>query len=782
MVKILGYFNKKFRIHVLIIVVIFLFGSFHLSCFINFKNNSQLLNNGNSIENLNLVDLVIGEDNSLNTSSNFEMIEYANITSSQNNTSNIDIEMPSAGWNVTNIQLNFTDIRLKEETVVIASENESSDFWILDYDGNERLAMQIEVTEDIKLFSVQILGFSLGRDLLEDEVSVKITDWDGSNNNPINVDSPYGEIGLNISNIAGWHSQIFPDPIDLGPGDYAIVLDGHGTIKEGLDIYWFMNQSNPNPLYMSYYYKFFGWRWGRSQYDVFCHKLTWRMNRVYNPSEINMTATIDGIHYKVFDGYSEGYGYIKLSNTNITIPEVIFNIEIKNNQSIQLIFNFTYILHLTEIVLINSIVTIKEGEHNKWKIIPFIDRCSCNYSVSFKIPKSWHNLTIYKNNVNITVDPNIIFDGNNLQIKNDTITDNSSWLITAQNEKKAFSLNSQETIYNPADEIEIEIESSFLNGEFIFILLDSNSQEKYTETKSLSGSTDTFSYVVRSDDIGGIWNALVFWNNQTHAGIEIISFTVDIPFVLSPFSIFLISIISIGAVSSVYGSYKIIKRRKNLQEMRKRRIIDKCMDIVNLNHILVTDKDSSLTLFDKKYTDKVLDANLISGFLQAIRSFGIELTNTKESSQIIKLEYKDLKVIMDEYYDFRMIFLMKDMPSNEFLNSIKDLSYELKEKFGKYLEDFNGDIRPFKYVDRLIIKHLNGELLNPLKISEVNESKLSQAEKNLISKIRKLQKINEADYVLFRELVQERSCDPEEILLINKLIEKGILKPDLILN
>ena len=55
---------------------------------------------------------------------------------------------------------------------------------------------------------------------------------------------------------------------------------------------------------------------------------------------------------------------------------------------------------------------------------------------------------------------------------------------------------------------------------------------------------------------------------------------------------------------------------------------------------MVTDKRSGLNVYTQNFIEKEIDAALISGFLQAIHSFGIELIKVEDQSQIIKLEYK----------------------------------------------------------------------------------------------------------------------------------------------
>ncbi|TXT64812.1 MAG: hypothetical protein BAJALOKI3v1_160013 [Promethearchaeota archaeon] len=773
------HYKKKLNLSLgIVIIFIFLSGINVNSSLFSKEVTPPFINLG--LENMNYgISLNNAPQININTSSEFRMHEFANISSSKENISSIDINVPSSDWNLTNIELNFTDIRLKQETITLASQDDVSDVWVLKNGEYEQLAMQMEVTESIKLISIDIYGFSSQIPEV-DEVFVKITGWDDGNNEP-DTTKIYGDtIPLNISNTPQWFEQKFAEPIDLEPDNYAIVLDGYPEIGNDIQYYWFINETNPNSLTMSYWdYRFFqgGWDWYSIAGDVFCHRINQFANRSYRPTEINMSAVINEKSYSILNGVDEGMGYLNLPNLDFPIPGTILQIEISTNESIQLSFNLNYSLSINDFKNVDLWLKIEKVKANEWIIVPNITRYSFYYSVAFEFPINWNNVNVFRNGLNISEDSGVLFENDILTIDNNTITPNSTWLISANSEQKDFALSSSAITFNPADKLEIKAETSFGNGELRFSLIDSNNQEIYEEIRSLSLPTEKFSYVISSGDRAGIWNAILIWYNQTDAGFASLTFNVELPFVLEPLSVFFISIGIVGAVSSGYGSYKLIKRRKQTEAIKKRKIIDKCMDIVNLKSILVTDRNSSLTLFEGTYVEKGLDSNLISGFLQAIRSFGIELTESQESSQIIKLEYQKLKIIMDEYGDFRIILIMKEIPSIDFLDSVKDLSYELKEKFEKYISNFNGNIKPFKYIDRLIVKHLNGELLYPLKLDRAENSNITTEERALISKISGLLKTKNTDYIYFKDIVEEKACSPEEVLLINSLIQKGILNP-----
>jgi hypothetical protein len=168
---------------------------------------------------------------------------------------------------------------------------------------------------------------------------------------------------------------------------------------------------------------------------------------------------------------------------------------------------------------------------------------------------------------------------------------------------------------------------------------------------------------------------------------------------------------------------------------------------------------------------------LVSGFLNAIRSFGIELTGSSEQSQVIKLEYQDSKIIMSEYKQFRVILIMKETPSNEFLENLKYTTIETDEKFGRFLEDFKGDVRPFKYVERLLIQRLETSFLYPLKVDEVPKTKLSSYEKDLLKRVKNHLETQDVHSFKIAYFIDKETPNPLDVKLFSDLIKKRIFQP-----
>ena len=95
---------------------------------------------------------------SLTIPTDFVMHEFSEATGTirSNNSINIDIQSPT--WDITNIELNFTDIRLGRELKVI--EDESGEYELKAVDKKEQaFGVQVNITEPTLVYGVKIYGF-----------------------------------------------------------------------------------------------------------------------------------------------------------------------------------------------------------------------------------------------------------------------------------------------------------------------------------------------------------------------------------------------------------------------------------------------------------------------------------------------------------------------------------------------------------------------------------------------------------------------------------------------
>jgi hypothetical protein len=201
------------------------------------------------------------------------------------------------------------------------------------------------------------------------------------------------------------------------------------------------------------------------------------------------------------------------------------------------------------------------------------------------------------------------------------------------------------------------------------------------------------------------------------------------------------------------------------------------MDVLNLDFFIIIEKRTGLSIYEQVLAGKDTDTSLITGFLEAIRNFGIELTGANEQSQTIKLEYQKSKVIMSEFKDFRILLIMSENPSQDFLDSIKSLSYDIDDNYGKEIANFKGNIDKFVDIKDLLDKHLETSFIYPLEVKS-QHVKITQEEKSMINRAKDIMKMRKTDYFFVSYLLYAKKGiqikDAETIL---NLIEKKIFQP-----
>ena len=164
---------------------------------------------------------------SLVISSNFQMIEFSEDYGVKENSTLVNIDLPSPNWTLTEIDINFTSIKMNSEIKVI--EEEATGFETLRGDYSEILGMQINIIEHMIIYSVHIFGYKKIKSGSSSPVYVRIEGWDSINKKPNGV-TYGGSVLLNMTEgIPQWNIQKFPSPIDLSLGFYCLVLDGTDT-------------------------------------------------------------------------------------------------------------------------------------------------------------------------------------------------------------------------------------------------------------------------------------------------------------------------------------------------------------------------------------------------------------------------------------------------------------------------------------------------------------------------------------------------------------------------
>jgi hypothetical protein len=237
--------------------------------------------------------------------------------------------------------------------------------------------------------------------------------------------------------------------------------------------------------------------------------------------------------------------------------------------------------------------------------------------------------------------------------------------------------------------------------------------------------------------------------------------------------LFLIIISVLGALTS----YRTVRKLKIKKRGYREKIFNKYMDVLNLNYIMISDKRSGLNIYEQMISGRVMNPTLLSGFLQAIRSFGLELTGSEEQSQTIKLEFQKSKIVMSEFRNYRLINIFEENPSKEFMDSIEPLSQDIDKQYGKLLKNFDGEVTKFEGIKALLEKHLRISLVYPLKVFISDDIKLKSEEKTLVSQVLNFMKKENSDHFYISYLMSEGVFNPKRAEKILGLIERKIFQP-----
>ncbi|NVM45716.1 MAG: hypothetical protein HWN79_12450 [Candidatus Lokiarchaeota archaeon] len=711
---------------------------------------------------------------SLTIPTNFVIHEFSKATGTIESNNSINVEIKSPTWNITTIELNFTDVKLGREVKVIEDEYGEYDLKYVDKKV-KAFGVQVNITEPTIVYGVKIFGSILVNS--SESIYFQVNGYDNLKNCPNST--IYGApVLLNMTNYLLWHTQTFLSPIPLSAGQYFFVLNGTKIItSEPAKYNWAFNGVDPNyPNLYASEYTLGAWLNG-VQGKPFLYQIIQQVNRYYNPESINMTAEIDGVSYNITNGIDSGTGNLILSNLNFSPNNENLQIPISNGISVGLFFNLSYSLQLKGLFYSESSVVIQEGIDNSWVINPEITRYSENYSVEFSFPKSWYNLTFERNGANVTSDVFIDYINNYVTIPNDTITEGASWLITASSTEISFGLTVDRTEFLAGQELKFFIADPVLEGNYTFILNDPFHDKIYTNNKTIPSISNSFTYIIPSTALDGSYEAFVYWYNGTDAGVTTQVFSITLPFTVD--WALIISIVVIAGLGSAVTLSSVVLTKKNKRKKlaAKEKIINKFMDILNLNYIIVIEKKSSLNVYDKAFTEKRFDSTLISGFLEAIRTFGLDISGSEERSQTVKLEYKNSKILMSDFKHFRLIFILKDLPSPQFYEVINDLSLKIEEKYGNYLKEFKGNLQPFEGIENLLKSHLGTSFLYPLKLVGPGRMKISPTEKSLINNAIAVMKKNQLDYFYITHLMAGKVFNSKEVEALYSLIIKRIFNP-----
>ena len=208
-----------------------------------------------------------------------------------NNEFPLDFSLPSELWDISEIKLNFTDIRYQREIFEVEAEIGPQHVKPLGKNAPKGYAVQINITEPTEIYAAHIYGDETVA--ATTNITIQINGYESVSNQP--NDTIYGSTLLSMTNQTKWHIQLFPAPILLQKGYYYLVVNGTemtGPPPDPGKYYWVFNDINPqNPNLYTWEHDGDFWV-NNNTGDPFLYKLDQKVISEFFPNEINLTAEI----------------------------------------------------------------------------------------------------------------------------------------------------------------------------------------------------------------------------------------------------------------------------------------------------------------------------------------------------------------------------------------------------------------------------------------------------------------------------------------------------------
>lgn len=714
----------------------------------------------------------------LDINQSFPLLESSTIHTEHQNAQNFNISLPSSLWTVNSIDLNFSNMQFPPQNETYEDHYYSNEdyyeiYWIEPTDKRLMIAVQFDLNVSSTIFGAFLWARKTPK--TNETIKVEIRGYDPISEDPNATLYASANFTVSSESNGNWFFQNFSDPVSLPKGSYFLILNG--SIIDGYKserFFWYYNAMNDSLRVLEYINT-----WAPVTLGNPLFKLLKKVNVPIYPEEISMKVEINQENYPILNGISEGEGYFELSELEYYPNSDSLNFFVSNNVSNTLYFNATSILEIKKSLISPTTLRITENQPNQWTLTPTILRTSYNYSVRFDYPINWVNIALYKDNVDVTSQVSVDDMNKVVIIPNELITYDSDWEIKANSPLINFSLNMPRTEFEIGKELLFSI-SDAPEGNYTFLLYDITDVALESITKQIPPDYERFSFPIPDYFNEGNYRAVIFWNNFTDGGVtsQVFTFVSTPPIVTPDLGPLILTFLIIGISSAVavftYIAYKkFIKMRKYSLE----KILTRCVDVFNINHIIVIDKKSGVDLFSQSFIGKTIEPTLVAGFLQAISNFGAEISEEAKESRTLKLEYKDSILLMNEFVNLRIIISMKENPSRNFLFSVDDLAFDIYKHYGDEIDKFRGNVRVFGGIEQLIEKHFGISFILPLKVVILDDQFLTLTEKLMVEKAQNLMKDNGIETFYSLHLLPENESTPKDYKTILNLIQKGIFQP-----
>ena len=194
--------------------------------------------------------------------------------------------------------------------------------------------------------------------------------------------------------------------------------------------------------------------------------------------------------------------------------------------------------------------------------------------------------------------------------------------------------------------------------------------------------------------------------------------------------------------------YEVDSYERRLQ-MERELIWRKFLDVLNIRHIIIMDKESGLTLLNYPVSGEEIDADTLSGFIQANITFSESHEGSyKESSRdqkFYEFQYQNFNILLRDGEFIRLCLMLDHQASDNMRIQVLDFIPEFEEIFNQELLNFrNAGMFYFKNMLDYIVDSFEIKLVFPMVLAHsitpkesesINQNQIQKAIFNLANEL-----------------------------------------------
>ena len=120
---------------------------------------------------------------------------------------------------------------------------------------------------------------------------------------------------------------------------------------------------------------------------------------------------------------------------------------------------------------------------------------------------------------------------------------------------------------------------------------------------------------------------------------------------------------------------------------------EKMYGIGILSYLLILDKKSGISFFEKSFGDLHINPDLVGGFLHALQSFGTEISETETSMKTLTYENYQFQIETGNYV--RTVLILRGTPNNFVITRLQEFLKQFEKNFEEDVKNFTGNIQVF---------------------------------------------------------------------------------------